>query len=185
MHSICRGFWFFQGHTWTHAPAQAHTMHTHTHSENALAQFRGEARPVSSPGLTVEGGPQRWVGVDWVCSATAHGTTNNITGLTLSPTHTHLKSGQLLHTQFNQGLCLWKWAYVTSSVSTPPPPTPASLSFYLSINVSFCLSHGLLLLLSVWLPVCFETFYLFHSSYRSTFKRWQGMWFSESKSKAH
>lgn len=56
MHSICRGFWFFQGHTWTHAPAQAHTMHTHTHSENALAQFRGEARPVSSPGLTVEGG---------------------------------------------------------------------------------------------------------------------------------
>lgn len=140
MHSICRGFWFFQGHTWTHAPAQAHTMHTHTHSENALAQFRGEARPVSSPGLTVEGGPQRWVGVDWVCSATAHGTTNNITGLTLSPTHTHLKSGQLLHTQFNQGLCLWKWAYVTSSVSTPPPPytcLSVILSVYQCIVLSF------------------------------------------------
>lgn len=173
MHSICRGFWFFQGHTWTRAPTQAHTMHTHTHWKRA--QFRGDARPVSSPGLTVEGGPQRWVGVDWVCSATAHGTTDNITGLTLSPTHAHLKSSQLLHTQFNQGLCLWKWAYVTSSVSTPPLHLPLCLSTYR-------LSHGLLLLLSVWLPVCFETFYLFHSSYRSTFKKWRGMWFQSINS---
>lgn len=121
-------------------------MHTHTHSENALAQFRGEARPVSSSGLTVEGGPQRWVGVDWVCSATAHGTTDNITGLTLSPTHTHLKSSQLLHTQFNQGLCLWKWAYVTSSVSTPP--------LHLTLCHSICLS----MYRSVFLTVCFFCF---------------------------
>lgn len=53
---------------------------------------------------------------------------------------TQLKHSQRLHTQFNQGLCLWKWACVTPSVSVLS--MPASLSLYLSINVSFCLAHG-------------------------------------------
>lgn len=93
------------------------------------------------------GRPQRWVGVDWVCSATAHGTADNITGLTIALTHIHLKSSQQLHTQFNQGLCLWKWAYVTSSVFCTF--LSACLSLLLSISVSFCLVHHFPFCLSV------------------------------------
>lgn len=181
MHSICRGFWFFQGHTWTHAPAQAHTMHTHTHSENALAQFRGEARPVSSPGLTVEGG--EWELIEFAQLQPMG--LQTILQDSHSPPHTHTWKAASYYTLNLIRAYVYGSEHMWPPLFPRPPPTPASLSFYLSINVSFCLSHGLLLLLSVWLPVCFETFYLFHSSYRSTFKRWQGMWFSESKSKAH
>lgn len=63
-------------------------------------------------------------------------------------THIQLKSSQQLHTQFNQSLCLWKWAYVTSSVSVLSS-LPASLSSYLSFGVSLWLKP-FPAFLSVW-----------------------------------
>lgn len=144
MHSICRGFWFFQGHTWTHAPAQAHTMHTHTHSENALAQFRGEARPVSSPGLTVEGG--EWELIEFAQLQPMG--LQTILQDSHSPPHTHTWKAASYYT-----LNLIR-AYVYGSEHMWPPLFPRPPPLHLPLCHSICLS----MYRSVFLTVCFFCF---------------------------
>lgn len=179
MHSFRRGFWFFQGHTWTcaHTHAPPHTCaHSASpavalvdtpHTEALPADISSSVfslcvslRPEERRGRCLllawqcrvggGGGAQRWVGVDWVCSATAHGTADNITGLTLSParahTHTHVHSWRVASFLT---LNLIR-AYVYGSEHMWPPLFPRSplrlprRLFYLSINVSLCPSHGFL-----------------------------------------
>lgn len=193
MHSFRRGFWFFQGHTWTCAHTHA-PPHTCAHSASPAVALvdtpHTEALPadISSSvfSLCVSLRPEERRGrcllLAWQCRVGGGCTEVSGSWLSLlshSPwdcrqyyrthtlagarTHTYtraqLKSGQLPHTQFNQGLCLWKRAYVTSSVSALSSP-PASPSF-LPVHQCFTLSVSWLpASLSVWLPVFFDTFHL-------------------------
>ena len=132
-----------------------------------------------------EGGAERWVGVDWVCSATAHGTADNITGLTLSPacahTHTHTHACSWRAASF-LALNLIR-AYVYGSEHMWPPLFPhtllsARLSSPSFLPVYQCFTPSVSRLpasLSVWLPVFFDTFHLSCHIHRcvSTFINWQ------------
>ena len=92
---------------------------------------------------------QRWVGVDWVCSATAHGSADNITGLTLSPTraHTHTHARSWRAASFLTLNLIRAYVYGSEHMwplfLRSPLRLPLRL-FYLSINVSLCPSHGFL-----------------------------------------
>lgn len=138
MHSICRGFWFFQGHTWTHAPAQAHTMHTHTHSENALAQFRGEARPVSSPGLTVEGG--EWELIEFAQLQPMG--LQTILQDSHSPPHTHTWKAASYYTLNLIRAYVYGSEHMWPPLFPRPPPPYTCLSVILSVYQCIVLSFS-------------------------------------------
>lgn len=170
MHSICRGFWFFQGHTWmcphTLSVSLSHKRIYTVYLLRSLTLVSYSIYLTHTPllFLSLSLRPEERLGrclvLAWQCREGHKGEWVLIEFAQLQPqlpmglqtilqdshsrpraqTHIHLKSSQLLHTQFNQGLCLWKWAYVTSSVSLLSSPSAS-----LSINVSLCLSHGFLL----------------------------------------
>lgn len=123
---------------------------------SSQARAEADARLLSTHGLTVLGGAQRWVGVDWVCSATAHGTADNITGLT----HLHLYlplHTTRAHTSTHTHTCTSNWraasnytlnlirAYVYGSEHMWPPRFLCSI-----VSLPLCLPICLSKYHSVW-----------------------------------
>lgn len=123
---------------------------------SSQARAEADAGLLSTHGLTVLGGAQRWVGVDWVCSATAHGTADNITGLT----HLHLYlplHTTRAHTSTHTHTCTSNWraasnytlnlirAYVYGSEHMWPPRFLFSI-----VSLPLCLPICLSKYHSVW-----------------------------------